>query len=53
MNFKIKGSLLYLLKYYVKDKSQSTVIKSVVSFHEIMNVVMLKNYCIGHLIYFV
>ena len=45
--------MLDLLKYYVKDKSQSTVIKSVVSLHEIVNVIMLKIYCLGRLTYFV
>ena len=36
--YNIKGSLLNLLKDYLKDRRQSTVINNVVSEHEFVNV---------------
>ena len=45
--------MLILLKDYVKDRSQLTVISNVVSQHEITNVRILQGFCLSPLLFLV
>ena len=46
-SYNIQGSMLNLLKDYLKDRSQSIVINNVVSEREIVNVGKPKGSCLG------
>ena len=52
-SYNIKGSMLSLLKDYLKDRSQSTVINNVVSEHETVNVGIPQGSCLGPLLFLV
>ena len=52
-NYNIKGSMLNLLKDYLKDRSQSTVINNVVSEREIVNVGIPQGFCLSPLLFLV
>ena len=45
--------MLNLIESYLKDRSQSTVINSVVSEHEILNVGIPQGSCLGPLLFLV
>ena len=48
-SYNVKDLMLNLLKDYLKDRSQSTVINNVVSEHEIVNVGIPQGSCLGPL----
>ena len=50
--YDIKGSMLNLLKDYLKDRSKSTVINNVVSERETVNVGIPQGSCLGPLMFF-
>ena len=52
-SYNIKGSMLSLLKDYLKDRSQSTVINNVVSERETVNVGIPQGSCLGPLLFLV
>ena len=52
-NYSIKGSMLNLPKYYLKDRSQSTIINNVVSELEVVNVGIPQGSCLGPLLFLV
>ena len=52
-NYNIKSSKLNLLKNYLNDRSQPTVINNIVSEREIVNVRMQQGSCLGYLLFLV